>query len=179
MKARRVIALCSLLSLYGCSGAATQNQTQHRTDTDHHHKISAAYIPVRVSIYEFSSPVTPELKELLQQPGAKVSFRPVSPSLEDELSELTTKGKVKLIQDMSGVTTNNEALPFSVSNYTVQQQPTNGMKEERNVMDDISVVITPALSADSALMQMTVDISLTAGDKKKNLPVTLLTSCNY
>jgi len=158
--------LCSLLALYGCSGATSSNQDHHRTDFGQYHKTSPTYIPFRVSIYELSTPVTPELKELLQQPGAKASLRPVRPSLEEELSELVAKGEVNLLQDMSGVTTNNKALPFSVSNHTVQQQATPGMKKKEYVVDELSLVITPVLSADSALMQMTVQLSQTTESKK-------------
>lgn len=158
--------LCSLLTLYGCSGATTSNQDHQRTDIGQYHKTSPAYIPVRVSIYELSTPVTPELKELLQQPGAKVSLRPVSPSMEDELSELVVKGEANLLQDLSGVTTNNKALPFFVSNHSVQQPAMTGMKKEENVVDELTLVITPVLSADSALMQMTVELSQTTDGKK-------------
>lgn len=158
--------LCSLLALYGCSGATTSNQDNHRTDLRQYHKTSPAYIPVRVSIYELSTPVTPELKELLQQPGAKVSLRPVSPSMEDELSELVVKGEANLLQDMSAVTTNNKALPFFVSNHSVQQPAMTGMKQKKNVVDELTLVITPVLSADSALMQMTVELSQTTDGKK-------------
>jgi len=87
--------------------------------------------------------------------------------MEDELSELVVKGEANLLQDMSGVTTNNKALPFSVSNYTVQQQAMTGMKKKENVVDELTLVITPVLSADSALMQMTVELSQ-ATDGKKN-----------
>ncbi|MCR3712265.1 MAG: hypothetical protein RSA84_11155 [Acinetobacter sp.] len=153
---RTLVVLCSLLALYGCNGAATLKQDYHRTEIEQYHKTSATYIPVRVSIYEFYTPVTPELKELVQQSGAKGSLRPVSPSLEDELSDLVAKGEVTLLQDISGVTTNNKALPFSVLN----------LKKKENVGDELSLVITPALSADAALMQMTVELSQTTNVKK-------------
>lgn len=164
---RALVMLCSLLTLYGCSGATISNQDHHRTDIGQYHKTRPAYIPVRVSIYELSTPLTPELKALLQQPGAKVSLRPVSPSMEDELSELVVKGKVNLLQDMSGVTTTNKALPFSFSSSTVQEQAMTGMKKTENVDDELTLVITPVLSPDSALMQMTVELSQ-ATDGKKN-----------
>ncbi|HFK5664339.1 TPA: hypothetical protein ACG0A9_004265 [Enterobacter hormaechei subsp. xiangfangensis] len=67
---------------------------------------------------------------------------------------------------MSGVTTNNKELLFSVSNYSAQQHATTGVKKKENVEDDLSLVITPALSADSALMQMTVELSRTTGSSK-------------
>ncbi|EGN2315725.1 hypothetical protein [Citrobacter portucalensis] len=156
MKMRTLVVLCSLLALYGCNGTATLKQDYQLTEIEQYHKTSATYIPVRVSIYEFSTPVTPELKELMQQSSAKVSLRPVSPSLEDELSDLTAKGEVTLLQDISAVTTNNKALPFSFLN----------LKKKEDVRDEISLVITPALSADAALMQMTVELSQTTSGKK-------------
>ncbi|EPV5022020.1 TPA: hypothetical protein R8G72_004528 [Citrobacter youngae] len=155
MKMRTLVVLCSLLALYGCNGAATLKQDCHRTEIEQYHKTSATYIPVRVRIYEFSTPVTPELKELIQQSGAKVSLRPVSPSQEDELSDLAAKGEVTLLQDMSGVTTNNKALPFFVLN----------LKKKENIGDELSLVVTPALSADAALMKMTLELSLTTDGK--------------
>lgn len=167
MKMHTLGVLCSLLALYGCNGATTSNQANHRNEIGQYQKNETAYIPVRASIYELSTPVTPELRELLKQPGAKISLRPLSASLEDELTELVAKGDVRLLYDMSGVTTNNKALPFSFSNFTTQQHPTTGMKKKENVVDELSLVITPVLSADSALMQMTVELFQTT-DIKKN-----------
>lgn len=166
MKTHTLGVLCSLLALYGCNGATTSNQAHYRNEIGQYQKNETAYIPVRASIYELSTPVTPELKELLEQPGAKISLRPVSASLGDELTELVAKGDVRLLYDMSGVTTNNKALLFSVSNYSAQQHATTGEKKKENVVDDLSLVITPALSADSALMQMTVELSRTTGSSK-------------
>lgn len=158
--------LCSLLALYGCNGTTTSNQANPRNEIGHYQKNETAYISVRASIYELSTPVTPELNELLEQPGAKISLRPVSASLEDELTELVAKGDVRLLYDMSGVTTNNKALLFSVSNYSAQQHATTRVKKKENDVDDLSLVITPALSADSALKQMTVELSRTTGSSK-------------